>query len=284
MALKDRSTRGGPLEPIIIGGIDTGVQMPVLPVDGSNPFPTSPQSNFNYDIALGRIAGWSDEFIIGLNRNVGNVLEDVWGAGADIVFPTAGEQWEIVSDNANDTIAGGSGAQLAVLVYLDTNYDVQTEVIAMTGLVAAPTVATNIFRPRVLLIILSGSTGSNEGAIISRVVGGGATRNYIHPNFGFSFDGHFTVQRGVTALMTFCEVNAGRGDGIEFRLKTSFGASFTNMAVIQYNNVFENVINTIPPVPLAIAERSDMVMGALNTAGGATADCFAVCQLVTVEI
>ena len=259
---------GGKPTPVFIRGGDAPIE-----TTGT----TSLSSSFLFNIALGLVAGYDTEFVIGLNRDVGANLEDVWGAGADIVFPTAGEQWEIVSDNANDTIAG-TGAQLLVLVYLDTNYDVQSEVIAMNGLGAVSTVATDIFRPRALLTIRSGSTGSNEGAIISRVAGGGATRNYIHPNFGFSFDGHFTVQAGATALMTFCQVNAGRTDGVEFRLRASIGPVPENMAVIQYNNVFENVANTPLPVPLALGEKTDLVMGALNSGGGADADCFAVCQ------
>lgn len=239
--------------------------------------------DFYVEVALGNVPGHGDEFILGLNRNVGSTLEDVWGAGVNMVFPTAGEQWEILSDDADDTF-GGNGAQIVLLQYLDTNYDLQLEILVMNGTTPVTTVATNIFRPRVLLVIVSGSTNSNEGAIVSRIAGGAAgdERNYMHPNFGFSFDGRFTVENGTTALQVLCQVNAGRQDGIEFRLKVNIG-TISNFGVIQFNNIFENVVNTKLPIPLVFAEQTDLVMGALNSGAGGTADCFAVCQLLVIE-
>lgn len=237
---------------------------------------------YGVEVALGNVPGVSDAFSLGLNRNVGTTLEDVWGAGVDIVFPTAGERWEVLSDNANDTVAGGSGAQVALLVFLDTNYDQQSEIILLNGTTPVLSTSTNIFRPSSLITVASGSTGSNEGAIISRVAGGGATRNYIHPNFGISFDGHITIPRATTGLLTTCQVNAGRGDGIEFRLLTSIGA-VTNFGVILYNNIFETATVTVLPVPITLTEKTDLIMRALNSGSGSNADCFAACQFLFIE-
>ncbi len=238
--------------------------------------------SFGVEVALGNIPRYSSEFVIGLNRNVGGTLEDVWGAGVNITLPTAGEQWEILSDDANDTF-GGSGSQLMVLVYLDTNYDSQSEVIVMDGTTPVLTVATDIFRPTVLLTVASGANTANVGTIISRVAGGGATRNYVHPDFGFSFDGHFTIPRATTGLMVFCQVNAGRGDGIEFRMRVNIGPNPGNFGIVQYNNIFENAVNTDLPIPVTFSEKTDLIMSALNSGAGGTADCFTVCQVVLVE-
>ncbi len=242
---------------------------------------TTAQNNFLWDVARGKVAGHSDEFLIGLNRNVGATLEDVWGAGEDITFPTSGEQWEILSDDANDTF-GGSGARVCVLLYLDDNYDDQQAVIVMNGTTPVVTTATNIFRPKVLLVVSSGASKANEGSITCRVAGGGAARNFVHPDFGFSFDGHMTIPRAKTGLMTFAQVNAGRNDGVEFRLRFSIG-EVGNFGIVQYNNLFETVANTPLPVPIAFNEKTDIIMAALNSAGGSGADCFAVCQFVFID-
>jgi len=254
----------------------------VFASDEGIPVNNDPLSQFGINVALGKIAGYNENFVLGLNRNVGSTLEDVWGAGSDLVYPVAGEQWEVVSDNVADDIAG-TGARVALLFALDTNYDPIVEQIIMDGTTPVETVATNLFRPDTLLIASSGSAGGNVGSITVRVQGGGNPRNFMHPGFGLSFDGHHTVPRGFTSLLQFCQVNAGRGDGIEFRLLVQIGAAPGNFAVIQYNNLFENSINTVFPVPIQIGEMTDMKMMALNSAGGATADCFVACGFLTID-
>lgn len=244
-------------------------------------FDISPSSQFGINVALGKISGYDENFVLGLNRDVGATLEDVWGAGSDLVYPVAGEQWEVVSDNVNDNIAG-TGARVAILFALDDNYDPVSEQIIMNGTTPVETVATNLFRPDTLLLVSSGSAGNNVGSITVRVQGDGNPRNFMHPGFGLSFDGHHTVPRGMTSLMQFCQVNAGRADGVEFRLFVRIGA-VGNFVVLQYNNLFENSINTVFPVPISIGEFADIKMMALNSGGGADADCFVACGFITID-
>ena len=287
MALSDRGTRGGPLDPVILAAIEDGLVIPVSPGPGAvfpvtpGPgaiFDTDPTTDWKTEVGLGNIPGFIVDFVFGLNRNVPNALADVWGAASDIVLPVVGEQWEIVSTSANDAF-GGTGANLCVITYLDTNYNVQAEVKVMNGLVAVPFVATDSFRPDKVFVISSGTVGSNDGDITVRVVGAGVPRNFMFANFSISLDGHFTVPDGNTALVRYCEVNAGRGSGIEFRLRRSIGPTNT-FGVALFNDIFQNIIATDLPFGVRLTARTDVIMSAVNTAGGANNPCFAVCQMV----
>lgn len=85
-------------------------------------------------------------FVFGRNTNVDNAVVDLWeGPTGTYVFPTVGQQMEVVSTSANDTIAG-TGVQKVHIHYLDSDYVPHVETIDMNGLTAVATVATDIFR------------------------------------------------------------------------------------------------------------------------------------------
>lgn len=90
-----------------------------------------------------------------------------------VVLPSAGTQWEIIAESANDTSAG-TGARTVTLVYLDANYAVQSEVITLSGNTPVLTTATDILRFTSLSVATWGSATNNAfgktnlGSIVAR--------------------------------------------------------------------------------------------------------------------
>lgn len=154
--------------------------------------------DFKYEVAKGNIEGHSFVAIVARNPSVeSSEFEDLWGGGElpvpekAMVFPTAPETWEIVSDNANDT-STGSGARTAVVLSLDENKLEQFQIVTLNGTTPVTLTGTH-FRADSVLMSTAGATGVNEGTIVLRVSGGGNARNIVLPGVGRSHDGQYTV-------------------------------------------------------------------------------------------
>lgn len=101
--------------------------------------------DFFLELSKGNIPGHTARNIIGRNPAVGTVIQDLWDPGGVLTYPTTGEQWEISSNNANDTSAG-TGARTVLIRYLDDNHIRQSETLTLNGFTVVTTVATNMFR------------------------------------------------------------------------------------------------------------------------------------------
>jgi hypothetical protein len=234
-------------------------------------------------IGAGLKPGYVLDILIGLNRATPAALSDIWGAGVNIVHATAGEQWEISSTSAADTFFG-TGAQLVAVLYLDTNYVSQAEVVAMNGLAAVTLTATDSFRPIRVIVVQAGASVdmTNQGDITVQVVGGGAIRNFMEAGFGFSFDGHYTIPAATTGfILNEPETNPGRGDGVEVRIRRSLGDRPV-FAVFRYQNLFETAFGSHLEIPFGISEKTDLIAQALNTGGG-VADVFLTALVLLVD-
>jgi len=80
----------------------------------------------------------------GFNPDVdtSSLPEDLWRASAVYVFPPSAAVLRLVSDSANDTLAG-TGARTAEILGLDANYMLQSETVNMAGLTQVLT--TNLY-------------------------------------------------------------------------------------------------------------------------------------------
>jgi len=220
------------------------------------------------EVAKGNVAGESLKGIVMTNDGlVAGSFFDLWGGGAtNIVWPTAAETWEIVSDNANDS-SGGSGARQVSVSYLDDQYIEQTEVVTLNGLTPVVLLGGDHFRPNGAQVISSGSSRENEGEIVIRVSGGGNPRQYIKPGFSVSQDGHFTVPANKTAFALqstpFYEKNQD-GD-VRGRLLV-FGTNtfLTTGQFAFYQNAFDIEVKALVPFP----EKSDLIFQGTSTNPG----------------
>lgn len=232
------------------------------------------------EIGRGNVPGFAELFMVGLNRSVPGANTDVWGAGANMVYPTANEQWEILSDDVADTIAG-TGAQVVLLAYLDTNYEEKTNIVLMDGTTPVVFSAVDCFRPIAIVTVQAGSNQRNVGNLTLRVAGGGAVRGYMFEDFTFSTNGRTTIPAGKSGLLMFTEVNVGSNDQVEVRINSTVGDNGI-FGVTTFNSLNDTLLNTILPIPLAYASKTDIFWSAFNTSGP-SAIVFAVAQILLID-
>lgn len=148
--------------------------------------PRTVNQPYMYAIAEGEVPGHSIFAAFGHRHAVQVVAkgEDVWGGtAAEMPFPiAAGEQLLFVSDDDEDSAAGGvvaegSGLRTLEMDFLDENGDPQSETVTLDGTtVVSATYATIRFVQR-LTALTAGSDGSAVGNIICYQTGD-ATRIY----------------------------------------------------------------------------------------------------------
>ena len=211
------------------------------------------------EVSKGNIAGHSIAIIQGENLNVDVAAKaNLWCVGGRLVYPAAGEQLEVFSASANDTIAGGTGAQAVAIRYLDTDFIEQTEVVLLSGVTPALTVATNIYRLQALSTALTGSSGFNEGDITVQVAGGGDPRACMMAEENNSLHGFYTVPAGKTAFITYGNAACKKADEavVDFYLTNGEDGIFRRN---KFADLYANTVYTQPIYPLgAIIEKSDI--------------------------
>ncbi len=110
-----------------------------------------------------------------------------------VVLPRPGGiQLEIVSDDVNDT-DGGSGVQKVEIVYLDTNFDEQTEEITLDGTTPVNTAAIDIQDIQWMCAAAVGANTVSEGNISLRDTSGVTTYEYIKAGGNQSLTARITV-------------------------------------------------------------------------------------------
>lgn len=157
--------------------------------------------DFDLEVSRGVVAGYDPVAVVGINPAVGSTaFETMWDPGGKYVPPTSGETWELLSDNANDTILG-TGLRRAVISGMDTTYNRQVEIVETNGTTPVITTRTDWFRIFAVVGISSGSSKKNEGNITLRVSGGGLIRSLMRIGQSTTFNGLFTVPSGKTLFI-----------------------------------------------------------------------------------
>ena len=103
--------------------------------------------------------------MFGFNGDVdsGSTPEDIWTVGGLIPFPAAADFVSIVSDSADDTLAG-IGAQTLLVIGVDDTFNIITEIVDMDGLTPVLTTQQFLFVNR-SAVASAGSTAGNVGLI-----------------------------------------------------------------------------------------------------------------------
>lgn len=217
-----------------------------------SPIPRS----FELEAGRGAINGITPIAFAGSNPDVGTSFETLWDVGGIFVYPIAGETWEIVSNNVNDTLLG-TGARQLVISGLDDNYLAAQEVVNLNGTTPVLTITTTWFRINGIVIISSGSSQFNEGTITLRVSGAGDIRSQILPQLSASFNGFFTVPIGKTLFLSQISSFIPKGEDVTivsrvliFGTNTWISGSNTEI----YQNPASIEFKTLPAIP----ERSDI--------------------------
>ena len=237
-------------------------------------------SNFFLDVAKGLVPGHTAVFISSRNPAVGNVtIEDVWDLGGLMVYPTAGEQWELISTSTLDT-AAGTGARTIQVKYLDDNYVEQVETVTMNGTTAVTLAANDSFRPQRIETLTAGSTGENQGTITLQVASGGNPRGAMLASENVSMSSHYTVPAGKTAFIISVieEINKNEDVTLEYRRTTGTNGVFITRAkssIYQSANKFNFQLYN------GIVEKSDYRVTAISN--NASASPFVFFELLEVD-
>jgi len=154
-------------------------------------------TNFYLEVAKGNVAGHSIVNKFGHNPSATAGGEDVWGGGGIYDFyPTVAQTMEAVSTD-NDDALGDTGANVMIVFGLNSTWHEVSEYVNLTGTTPVALKHTYIRMYRASIISV-GSSESNEGDIIVRVVGGGTTGAFISTNDGQTQQAIYTIPKGKT--------------------------------------------------------------------------------------
>lgn len=260
--------------------IDVNVGSPnPLPVTVNN-FPETPR-DFYTEVSKGNVIGHESVAFRGLNSDIDSANEEnLWTFGGIMVYATAGEQWEILSNDTSDN-ATGNGAQMVKLDYLDDNYIPQEEIITLNGTTPVQTVATNMFRAISLAVISVGSTGHNEGDLTVRVSGGGNPRIGVIATGNIDLHGFYTVPAGKSAYLIYAHTGVGKNKDVNMLIRYSQGSTGILYTSV-FSEVFQNtaVFDVKSPVG-PIEEKSDIDF--LVSTENNNTDATAYVQLLLVD-
>lgn len=220
---------------------------------------------FFQDIALGLEPNFSSEFKFGENPDLGTSEEVIWHAGGNYDFLPYGvaEQMSIVSDSALDT-NGGVGAWDVVVLGLDIDGFLQSELVLLSGLVPVLT-TKSFFRINRCIVLHSGTAtavnDANQGEIDvnANVSGNLLARLGIHD--GQTTQAVYTVPKGKTGYATGISFNIGQGKECRFTAKFRNCIDNDCAFTTKYSlTVYENTVFGDLKIPLKVPELTDIVM------------------------
>lgn len=218
---------------------------------------------FSIEIAKGALAGYTPTGFIGSNPAIGNSFETAWDVGGNFSYPTAGETWELLSDNANDTFLG-IGARVVLISGLNDSFIETVEIVNLSGLTPVVTTTIDWFRIYNIIVVSSGSSEFNEGTITLRGSGGGLIRSQILPTMSRSFNGLFTVPLAKTVFLLSAQTFIPKGEDVIVRNRIKVFGTNTWLSggdAPVYQNGASVDFNTLPTFP----EKTDIESRVIST-------------------
>jgi hypothetical protein len=217
-----------------------------------------PSSASLLDIALGRVPGFRFTTVPGESADINETFQNLSFLGGTQILATGAESWEILSTDANDSIAG-TGAQTVEMESLDLDYNPQTLIIDMDGTTPVSIPGSHLRMVRAT-VLTAGTDPSNTnlGDITIRVSGGGAGRTLIAAGVGTNRDLIFTVPAGQTAFIQNVAVFSEKNRDAILRPRfTPFGGATIETGLIPTYQAGQ----TAPaPAPLVLEAKSDFVV------------------------
>ena len=239
-------------------------------------------SDFLFEVAKENIPRHNSLGFLTRKTAVGTSFEDLWGESGSMVYPTEAETWEIVSDNANDN-STGTGGRTAVIISLDENFLLRTDVVSLNGLTPVTIPGLHI-RPQQVIITQSGSSRWNEGTIRVRDQTTPANiRNHVRPEEATSIDGHITVpgdKNGFIAqTFTIFPKNVDGFSLIQIRDASDPDASWITATSIP---IYQNQVPFEVKAFFPLAPKTDLNSRAIVTSG--TGDITIIFEFIFVDI
>jgi len=211
-----------------------------------------------------------------------------------LTYPTAGETWEIICENTNDTSAG-TGARTVLVTYLDSDHVKQTETLSLNGHTAVTFVAINAFRFISAVVTTWGSATdpvyikTNQGTIVIRDSSTDNVRGVITFDDTVSGDEHglnttqssyYTVPAGKTAFITLIVTNVTKNHDVTLRSLIRLDGSDAFITAGEMGNYQNSFIEPLDTGPARLPEKTDLkLIGRSNNSAVAV-----VIQLLITEI
>lgn len=214
------------------------------------------QLNYDTALALGKVTGQEALTRDAVSYDIGNTYLDIWGGAADLVYETSATTWEIVSDNANDTLLG-TGARRIMVRTLDANYNIQEQVVEMNGTTPVALTGTH-YRPDIMIVTEAGSFTANEGLITLRAVTGANPQGYILTREAESKSSHFSVPAGKTLLIKGAVFFVGKGFETTFALVISGESTNFVQQTSSFGSIYQATFKLQLVTPKAVPEKTDI--------------------------
>lgn len=234
-------------------------------MSGITVYPPAVEKDYYTEVNRGNVPGVSMVGVVGQDDTVGTSFADVWMGVGSLVYPTADESWEVVSDNANDT-AAGTGARTVTIIALDDTYaQLATVTVSLNGTtpVALPNGAT-YFRKNLFVVATAGTVGPDglaTGNITLRVASAGATRGLIQAGNNGSFCSHYTVPLGKSALWIQSSIFSPKNEDVTVRSRFQLGGVGV-FSVGGSVNVYQNDLIFPFKTGLELPEKSEFLFQA----------------------
>lgn len=237
-------------------------------------------SDFHTEVALGRRQGAETWNKFGYNQDIdsGSGEEIIASWGGTFQYLTSGETIDIVSSNADDTLAG-TGAQRVIIWGVDENWNPQTEIVEMNGTSTVTTTSQWIGINRIA-IYKAGTGLKNAGDIDVTANTSGYQMAQMKAGEGTSQQCIFYVPQGHQFLAEWLYFNA---------LKTSGGGNpeilfkgyvYSDVATAEFEvfraelDIQREINKTInPPIPFVIGEKSILWFTADTDTNNSAVNC-----------
>jgi len=246
---------------------------------------------FYLQVGRGQVHNHTHVHKYGFNGSVGTGDDTIWFQQGDYTWSSAAVKLKISSDNAaDDGDPAGNGANTVTVQGLDGNYEEISETVTLDG--TTPVETTNTFlRTHRMFVVTAGAGLTNTGVIYAADTGdtygtpgvpdtATGIRSTIGAGEGQTLQAFYTIPAGYTGYLL--QVAAGSVNGtnattITLRTRTEGGAFRTKDKFI----VFKDMLTMTYPVPLAIAEKTDIEMK--GDAAASTTDVAANFDLILVK-
>lgn len=232
-----------------------------------------PSEDLHLNIARGLVKGTSVVFLSGRNTDVPvSTAESVWEAGGLYPWSTwdagAAALYVASSNNADQ-------GQTILINGLDANYDIQTEVVTLTGTTAVPTQNQYI---RINGVTNIGSSRFVGNVTVKYGTSTGTTVGYASAGSQMSRASIYTVPNGYTAYSVYGDFAVSATDYAELTANWRFfGATFLTV----YSTETTGAFVASPPIPGAIPAKTDIDNRVGN--GSNNLRCMSNQQLVLIK-
>ena len=228
-------------------------------------------TNISYDFAtlvgMGRVRNAYSTIKFAAATAIGVTERDVWMYSTDLVYLNTPELITVVSDSLEDNVVG-TGAYTVCIKGLDVNWNLQEEIVTLTGITAAST--TNSYR-RILhaYIDTSATIAGAAGNITCKASTSLTVQAYIAYQTNQTLMSHFTTPANMVGLIFGATLGAPSGKSLHFHIKVK-DATNTNkpFLVERAFALFETSLHVPMPIPRVIPPMHDYKFTAKASSSG----------------